>query len=259
MRAKPGQKGTSAIRPIQPEQDKGLAAAPGWLVHLFTASGAVLALLALAAIDREDWRIALLWLGAALVIDGVDGSLARAVRIKARVPRIEGETLDLVIDYLTYVFVPTLFIWRAGLVPEPLALPLAAAIQLSSLYVFARTDMKTPDGYFRGFPALWNVVALYLFVTAPDPRIGAVVVSALAVSAFAPIHFVHPFRVRDYGRLTPFAAIVWAAATVTLLWPDWNSPVRSAWLALSLASGALLIGLGLLRTIRGPRPTAAAD
>lgn len=241
----------------EPIHRGGAASALAWLVHLLTASGAVLALLALAAIEARDWTLAFLWLGAALAIDGVDGSLARAVRIKERLPRIDGAALDLVIDYLNYVFIPTLFIWRAGLLPEPLALPLAAAIQISSLYVFARADMKTEDGYFRGFPALWNVVAFYLYVTAADPVVGAVVAGLLVAATFAPIHFVHPFRVRDYGIWLPLAAILWAAATLALLWPDWSPDARSGLLWTSAISGLLLIGLGLLRTVRGPRAIAA--
>src|SRR5688572_5284033 len=184
-----------------------------WLVHAFSATGAVFALLALAAIDRGELRIALLWLAVALVVDGVDGTLARKAEVKARLPRIDGSILDLVIDYLNYVFVPTLFIWQAGLVPDALAVPLGALIQLSSLYVFARSDMKTEDNYFRGFPALWNVVAVYLFVGQPGPVAGAIIVFLLALASFAPIHFVHPFRVRDYGPWLPLLALAWAAAT----------------------------------------------
>ena len=121
--------------------------------------------------------VALIWLLAALAVDGVDGTLARWARVKEHVPRIDGEAFDLIVDYLNYVFVPAIFIVRAGLVPEALSLPLAAAILLSSVYVFVRRDMKTPDNYFRGFPALWNVVALYLFVAQPGAAIGAVVVA----------------------------------------------------------------------------------
>lgn len=233
------------------------AAWPAWLVHLLTAGGAVLALLALAAIEEENWRLALLWLLAALAIDGIDGTLARLARVKERVPRIDGATLDLVVDYLTYVFVPTIFIWRAGLVPASLALPLAAAILLSALYVFARADMKTEDDYFRGFPALWNVVALYLFAVRPGPAAGAIAVGLLAAMSFAPVHVVHPFRVRDYGRWLPLLAIIWAASSAPLLWTGWSAGARAALLACSLGSAALLLALGLLRTLRGPRPAKA--
>src|SRR5215213_7993210 len=169
-----------------------------WSVHIFTATGAVIALLALRAVEEHRWTAALLWLFAALVVDGIDGTLARATRTKELAPRIDGDVLDLVIDYLNYVFVPTIFMLEAGMLPQTLALPLAGLIQLSSLYVFARKDMKTEDGYFRGFPALWNVVALYLFVLKPGQGIAAAFVVALVVMTFAPVHVIHPFRARDY-------------------------------------------------------------
>jgi phosphatidylcholine synthase len=241
------------VDPTRPTRSNGAATLAAWLVHLLTASGAVLALLALAAIERESWRAALLLLLAALAIDAVDGSLARLARVKQRLPRIDGATLDLVVDYLNYVFVPVIFIWRAGLVPGPLAPALAAAIVLSSLYVFARSDMKTDDGYFRGFPALWNIVAVYLFAIQPGPGAGAIAVAALVALTFAPVHFVHPFRVRDYGRWPPLLALVWAGSTAPLLWPGWSESARLAWLGCSLGSGALLVGLGLLRSVRGGR------
>jgi phosphatidylcholine synthase len=148
-------------------------------------------LLALEAIDRGEWRLALLWLLAALAVDGVDGTLARWARVKDYAPRIDGEAFDLIVDYLNYVFVPAVFIVRAELVPAGLALPLAAAILLSSVYVFVRRDMKTNDNYFRGFPALWNVVALYLFVAQPGPAIGAIAVILFAILSFAP-HSLRP-------------------------------------------------------------------
>jgi phosphatidylcholine synthase len=222
-----------------------------WLVHAFTASGAVLAMLALLAVEQQRWTLALAWLALSGIVDGVDGTLARRARVKERLPRIDGDTLDLVIDYLTYVFVPALFIWRAGLVPPGTAPWLAAAILVSSLYVFARTDMKTDDGYFRGFPGLWSVVAFYLYVLQVSPGVGAGVVVLLVIMTFAPIHFVHPFRVRDYGIWLPAISILWIVATCALLWPEWSGTVRFAIAAVSLASAAVLIGMGLLRSLRG--------
>ena len=225
-----------------------------WGVHAFTASGAVLALLALLAIEERNFGLALLWLLGALAVDGIDGSLARMAHVKRHAPNIDGETLDLIIDYLNYVFIPTLFIIRAELVPPDLALWLAGAIQLSSLYLFTRRDMKSADNYFLGFPALWNVVAFYLFVTQAHPTVGAVAIALFAALTFAPVHFVHPFRVREFQPWPPILATLWTVATVALLWPGWSEGARQAWLACSLASGAILLGLGLLRTVRGPRP-----
>jgi phosphatidylcholine synthase len=231
--------------------------AAAWLVHLFTASGVVLALLALDSTWRGDWRPALLWLLAALAVDGVDGTLARWARVKEHAARIDGEAFDLIVDYLNYVFVPAIFIGRAGLVPEALALPLAAAILLSSVYVFVRRDMKTKDNYFRGFPALWNVVAFYLFAARPGPTAGAVAVAILALLSFAPIRFVHPFRVREYQPWLLIVAGLWAAATLALLWPGWTPQTARLWLWASYASAAFLLALSLVRTLRGAREAAA--
>ena len=236
-----------------------MRAIAAWLVHLFTASGVVLALLALEATWRAEWGLALLWLLAALAVDGIDGTLARWARVKEHAPRIDGEAFDLIVDYLNYVFVPAIFIWRAGLVPETLALPLTASILLSSMYVFVRRDMKTEDNYFRGFPALWNVVAFYLFAAQPGPAAGAVVVAVLALASFAPIHFVHPFRVRDYQPWLRIIALSWAVATLALLWPGWGADALRLWLAGSLILAFLLLALGLVRTLRGPRRPATAD
>ena len=225
-----------------------------WAVHGLTASGAVFALLALLAIEERDWPLALLWLATALAVDAFDGTLARRAHVKTRAPRIDGDTLDLIIDYLNYVFVPAVLIWRAELVPRALAPWLVSAILVSALYNFTRRDLKTEDNYFRGFPALWNVAAFYLFVTRPGPEVGAVIVASLAALTFTSLPVVHPFRVRDYGVWLPVLALAWAGTTLALIWPGWS---WQAWLALFWASTILvllLLGLGLVRAIRGPRP-----
>jgi phosphatidylcholine synthase len=229
-----------------------MRSALAWLVHGLTAAGAVLAFLALMAIQGEDWPLALGWLLAALALDGVDGSLARWAHVKTLAPRIDGATLDLIIDYLNYVFVPTILIVRAELVPAPLAPWLAAAILISALYNFTRTDLKTEDNYFRGFPALWNVVAFYLFIARPSGELASAVIALFALLTFAPVHFVHPFRVRDYGRWLPLLACLWAAATAALLW-SWEEGVGEIWLGVSLATAGALLALGLTRTFRGKR------
>jgi phosphatidylcholine synthase len=226
--------------------------AAAWLVHLFTASGVVIAFLAMAAISQGEWRPALLWLLAALAIAGVGGTLARLARVKDHAPRIDGEAFDLIVDYLNYVFVPVVFICAAGLVPAPLTLPLAAAMLLSSVYVFVRRDMKTEDNYFRGFPALWNVVALYLFAARPGPEAGAATVAVLALLSFAPVLFVHPFRVRDFQPWLRILALLWAIATLALLWPGLAAAAARACLWASLGLAGLLVARGLVRTLRGP-------
>ncbi len=224
-----------------------------WVAHLVTAFGAVLAFLALQAISEAEWELALAWLVLALVIDDVDGSIARAAKVSERLERIDGPSLDLIIDYLNYVFVPTIFIVQAGLVPEAWSLPLAAAILVSALYNFVRRDMKTEDNYFRGFPALWNVVALYLYIVRPEPTLSAAIIAFLAFLTFAPVHFIHPLRVRDFQPGLALLAAAWAAATLALLWPNWDGAVRGLLMGTTVATAILLVLAGFWRTLRSGR------
>ncbi len=221
-----------------------------WAIHAFTASGAVLAFLAFVSVERGGYRAALLWLGAALIVDGVDGPLARWAGVKERMPGIDGTTLDLVVDYLTYVFVPAVLIWRAGL---SLYAPVAvAAILISSLYTFARTDMKTADNFFRGFPAVWNVIAFYLFVVQPGAVVGAGLIALFAALTFAPIHFVHPVRVKRFQPWLGIVTALWGLGSVALLlFAAWSAMWREVWLTLSVGGGVVLFGVGLVRSFVG--------
>jgi phosphatidylcholine synthase len=229
------------------------ARAAAWAVHLFTASGVVLALLALAALLEGNERLALLWLVAAIMVDGVDGTLARAAHVKTRLPRIDGDALDLVIDYLTFVFIPAMLMWRGNYLPKSLALPLTAAILISSLYVFARRDMKTDDGYFRGFPALWILVAFY-FVLVPvsQPLAGAIVVALVGLT-FAPILVIHPFRARDFGVWPIIVSAICAVAIFALFLPDWPAEVETGLILATVVTIVILFLMGMIRTLRGPR------
>ncbi len=222
-----------------------------WAIHAFTASGAVLAFFAWRATMAGQFRLALLWLGVALVVDGVDGTLARLAGVTERTPGIDGATLDLVVDYLTYVFVPAILIDRAGLIAAPYDTMAVAAILLSSLYTFARTDMKTQDNYFRGFPALWNAVAFYLVLLRPGPAASAIIVAVFVALTFAPIHFVHPMRVRAHRPWLAGVTAMWGIGSLMLLVGDWAPRWSQLWMALSLAGAAGLLAVGGLRTLRG--------
>lgn len=161
--------------------------AAGWAVHALTASGAFLGLLSMLAVIRGDDRGALLWLGAALAVDGLDGPIARKVRVRDVIPRVDGAVLDLVVDYLTYVLVPAIFIYWFGLLPTGWGLAGAGFILVTSLYCFANLDMKTDDNYFVGFPAIWNVVALYMYVLDFDVWVNLVVVAVLGAFSFTKV------------------------------------------------------------------------
>ena len=191
-------------------------------VHVFTACGAACALLALIAAVSADWPKMFVWLGIALIIDGVDGTFARRLHTAELLPRWSGDVLDLVVDILTYVFVPAYAIATSGLLPQVLAIPLGALIVITGSLYFADRQMKTADYYFRGFPALWNVVAFYLFLLHLPPTLATFVVAGLIVLTFVPIHVLHPFRVVRLRWLTLWLLAAWAVLAVITLVYDFN-------------------------------------
>jgi len=195
-----------------------------WLVHLYTAASAVIAFLATRAIFEYRFRDAFFWLAGAIIVDSSDGVLARAADVKRRLPWFNGAKLDDVVDYLTYVFVPAVFIWRALLVPDAWAIPVAAAVLVSSAYGFNRDDAKTTDHFFTGFPSYWNIVVFYLYVMHGAQEINTLVMLALAVLVFVPIRYVYPSRTPYWRRLTIMLGIVWG---LTLLLMIWQLPVVS--------------------------------
>jgi len=180
-------------------------------VHVLTACGAALALLALLAASHGNWPLMFLWLGVALVLDAIDGPLARAANVSAVWPNWSGDTLDLVVDYTTYVFVPAYAVAAGSLMPDALALPAAATIAITGTLYFANREMKTPDNFFRGFPAVWNLVVFYLLLLRPMPVMAAATIALFAVLTFVPIRFVHPFRVRRLRTVTVALLTLWAA------------------------------------------------
>ena len=237
---------------LTPEQRRPKPALVAWAVHALTASGAVFAFLALLAVEQGRWRLALLWLAAALVVDAMDGTLARWAGVARRTPGINGATLDLVVDYLTYVFVPAMLIYRAGPLPTSYAGVAVGAILVSSLYTFARTDMKTADNFFLGFPALWNIIAFYLFELQAGVLVVAVTISVFVLLTFVPVHFVHPVRIRSYQPWTAILTGLWATSSLALLSSDLSLMWRHRLIALSLVSAGALLAIGALRTLRGP-------
>ena len=152
-----------------------------WAVHGFTASGAVLGFLAIISILNNDLVGAFLWLGLALLIDGIDGTLARKIGVLDKTPNIDGSTLDNVIDYLNYVIIPALMIYWFQMVPNGWEIILPAGMFAVSLYTFANMNMKTNDYYFSGFPAVWNIVVLYFYILNTHPIINVIVILLLFI------------------------------------------------------------------------------
>lgn len=223
--------------------DEGPAAA-AWLVHLYTASSAVLAFLASIAVFESRFRDAFFWLAVALVIDSTDGVLARTARVSQRLPWFNGAKLDDIVDYLTYVFVPAIVVWRALLVPAQWTIPVAAAVLLSSAYGFNRDDAKTDDHFFTGFPSYWNIVVFYLFLAQLSQVTNAIVLVVLAVAVFIPVRYVYPSRTPTLRALTVALGIAWGMGLLVMLWqlPD----VSPLLLWGSLAFPLYYLGLSLV-------------
>jgi phosphatidylcholine synthase len=184
--------------------------ARAFAVHIFTAAGAGLALAALLYATRGQWAAMFFCLGIALIIDGVDGTIARWLKVAEVLPRWSGDVLDLVVDFTTYVFVPAYAITAAGLLPASLAIPAGALIVITGAIYFADGEMKTADNYFRGFPALWNAAAFYLFLLKPWPPLAAVIIVVLAALTFVPFKFLHPMRVARLRGLNIAALLLWS-------------------------------------------------
>jgi phosphatidylcholine synthase len=211
----------------QANPTESLSASPArrtaaFCVHIFTALGAGVALIALLEAVREHWAAMFAWLGLALVIDALDGPMARRLDVKRLQPDWSGEVLDLVVDFVTYVFVPAYAIAASGLL-LPLAAPLlGAGIVVTGALYFADRRMKAADNHFRGFPALWNAAAFYLFLLHGPPALSSVAVFVLIVLTFVPFHVLHPVRVVRLRWLTLSLIAVWAVLAIIVLAYDFN-------------------------------------
>jgi phosphatidylcholine synthase len=187
-------------------------------VHVFTATGAAIAFLALILAIGEHWAAMFFCLGLALIIDGIDGPLARAFRVAEVLPRWSGDTLDILVDFVAYVFVPAYAISASGMLPRALAIPAGVIVVISGALYFADRNMKTADNHFRGFPGVWNLAAFYLYVLEPVEWLAAGMIAVLAALTFAPIKFLHPLRVKRLRTLNIGLLLAWAAlALVTVI------------------------------------------
>ena len=194
-----------------------LTRAYAFAVHVLTASGAAFAFAALINAATAQWTALFLCLGLALIVDAVDGTLARLVKVREVLPRWSGDVLDLVVDFVTYVFVPAYAIAVGAFMPPALSWLAGIAIVITGAIYFADREMKFLDNYFRGFPALWNVVAFYLFVLRPAPWLSFLIVIVLAALTFAPLKFLHPVRVLRHRLLNMAVLLVWSVLAIVAL------------------------------------------
>jgi phosphatidylcholine synthase len=224
----------------------------GFGVHIYTASGSVLALLiVVAAMDGAVIRA--LWLSlAALVIDGTDGMLARKLRVSETMPWFDGARLDDIVDYLTYAFAPDVLLWTGHFLPSGPAGPVLAALPLlASSYQFCRTDAKTADHFFLGFPSYWNVVAFYVVVLSLSPAATGAILAICSILVFVPIRYIYPSRTKAFRQLNLLFTAIWLAAYAILLV---QMPHPSAVVvALSVAYLVYYAGLSIYLTMISPR------
>ena len=223
-------------------------------VHLLTATGAVFAMFSLLAAVEANWSWMFLWLLAALIVDGVDGPLARRWDVELHAARFDGALLDLIIDYLTYVFIPAYALYASGLVPGWAGWGILVVVPFASALYFCDTRMKTADASFEGFPGCWNMVALAVFVLEPNPWITLTVCSALAAAMFLPLRFVHPVRTARWRPLTMAVTAVWMALAITAAWGEFGLGPVLGWLLAACSAYLLLAGLAQQLAERVARP-----
>lgn len=205
-----------------------------WVAHIYTALGAVLALLAMRDVIAGDFQGAFLWLGLQVVIDATDGLLARRLRVSERLPHVDGARLDDIVDYLCYVFVPAMILLEAELLPAQWGAAVASAILLASAYGFSQTaaKVKTTDYFFTGFPSYWNIVAFYLYVLQWPAVVNGILLLVLAALVFVPLRYVYPSRTATCARTTVVLGLAW---TAIVAWILWRLPAREpVWVAVSL-------------------------
>jgi phosphatidylcholine synthase len=217
-----------------------------WAVHAYTATGSVLALL-MVHLSYEGHVEAVLWLFlAAMAVDGTDGFLARRLRVKELVPQIDGALLDNIVDYLTYAFAPMVLLWANGYLPGGAAGGVVAAVPLlASCYQFTRSDAKTDDHFFLGFPSYWNVVAFYVVVLGLSPTATGIILLVCSILVFVPVKYVYPSRTKVFRSMNLLTTAIWLAAYALLLaqMPNPNLLVIAVSLAYLVYYGALSLYL----------------
>ena len=226
-----------------------------WLVHIYTAFGAVLAFAGAWGVVHGSDRVALGAMLLATVVDATDGMLARRARVKDVLPDIDGARIDDIVDYITFVFLPLLLLEASGGLPRFAVFPVAAVVLISSMYGFVAPDAKSSDHFFTGFPSYWNIVVLYLLLFGTSPRVNALVLLALSALVFVRIGYVYPSRTPTLRPLTLALGAVWGAqvGAIIVMWP---SPPR--WLTIgSLVFPVYYVVLSLVLHVRrrgGPVP-----
>jgi phosphatidylcholine synthase len=202
-----------------------------WGVHLFTATGAIWGLLAILAIFEEDYRMMIVWMIVAMLVDGFDGMLARWADVKKYANGLDGALLDNILDYLNYVLVPVIFIVKTDYLPAPVKFFTACLILLTSAYQFTQTDAKTDDHHFKGFPSYWNVAALYMLLMNLPPWVNFGFLMLFNIMVFIPIKYIYPSRNSYLRQLTLVLTYLYGAIGIWGLLQYPNQPAWVMWVS----------------------------
>ena len=198
-------------------------------VHLLTATGAVFAMLAMLAAVDEKWGLMFVWLVVAFIVDGIDGPLARKYDVKTHAKIYDGVIMDMIVDYLTYIFIPAYALFKSGLLPGWTGWIAIIVITYASVVYFADTRMKTKDNSFSGFPGCWNMVVLVLFATHPNFWVILAIVCALAVAMFLRLKFIHPVRTERWRALSLPIALAWTGFAGWAAWVEFDPQSWALW------------------------------
>ncbi|CTQ33795.1 CDP-alcohol phosphatidyltransferase family protein [Jannaschia rubra] len=212
-------------------------------VHLLTATGVVFAMFSLLAAVEGAWSGMFLWLLVALIVDGIDGPLARRWDVTLHAARFDGVLLDLIIDYLTYVFIPVYALYASGLVAGWAGWGILIVVPFASALYFCDTRMKTEDASFEGFPGTWNMVALAVFILEPNPWLTLVVSILLSIAMFLPLRFVHPMRTQQWRPLTLTVTTLWMVLALVAAWGEFGLGPLLGWVFAACSAYLLVAGL----------------
>lgn len=216
-------------------------------VHLLTATGAVLSMLAMLAAIKHDWSVMFGWLIAAFAVDGIDGPLARKYNVKTYAPQFDGVLLDLIIDYLTYVFIPAFALFQSGLLNGWTGWVAILVITYASVMYFADTRMKTADNSFSGFPGCWNMLVLVLFAVQPHWSVTLSLVIVLAIMMFLPVKFIHPVRTERWRAVSLPIAMLWTLCAALTIFSGFHPNSWEVWGL--VISSIYLLGVGAVQQI----------
>ncbi len=208
-------------------------------------------MLAMLEAVQQDWAMMFVWLVVAFAVDGIDGPLARATDVKTNAPEFDGVLLDLIIDYLTYVFIPAFALFSSGLMDGWSGWVMIILVTFASALYFADTRMKTKDNSFSGFPGCWNMLIIVLFALSPPWYVCLGLVTVLTVAMFVPIKFIHPVRTDRWRWISLPMALAWTFFAGWAAWVDFHPESWAHWGL--IVTSVYLLGAGAVQQLlHGP-------